>query len=1048
VLSLHRMRESAGLLGAVLLVVALVAGLSVALLGFLAQQSTEGVQSGLAARAGSDLAMRATLPIAEDGDRQDDQVRSAIGMSFGPTGATIDVTRTLEHRVDLRFDDGSGQIVDASATAASFEDFETRTEIVDGVAAIGDEQVMVQADAALSLGIGVGDAVELDGVGFVVAGTWRPLDHLDPRWYGEPIVQAGVDAEDVGPFVIAESAWSRLEDPPDSRWTLVPDASTLTAANISMVATAWQRINFTWRGTVDDLSDLGKQSRFLQTARDIGVRVTGLAAIQPVVILLLVAIALVALAQLASLLTATRAGETALIWSRGASAADIARATAFEIGIIALAGAAVGLAAGAGVLVLLTGGIDVVAQFWPSTVVLTGGIVLAAIVLAGLSAFRAAAGQTVRDPGDASGRIRRFGAPGVVVLVIGAAALCVWQLRLYGSPVTPTESGAPGVDPVAVLAPALALIAGVLTAAVAFPAVAALADRLLRRGPVTAYLATRTVARRVSLAAAPLVVVALATGSIVISAAYGATWSQSFTRSSELRAGADLHVNSLLLGFTADDIETIRTSPGVDDVAPLEIQPVNLGDTSGSVVAVSPDALARIATDGGGSFDAAKVAELIRTDNPAPVLPAATTEVELVVAMSGFAERPQVAVWLADERGVLIRTPLELGALVPDPDRADDESAEIGTWTGQVDESLEITGEPLRLLAVDVRIAGEAVSGADTANVRMRTLTALAGTQREEIALDGYFLPEGSQFAVEWPVGDGSGLGFTAFSEVDDVRMTPSFDGTGTDQVQAPVVISQTFADTYGLEVGETVSFSLEDGIERMTWEITGIVLAIPGAPNDAAVLADLAVVQHYQLRTTGRPDIFGDAWVQTPPFRDLWISSADPVATADALRPLLPATARIESALDPAGRQVLGSAAAALWWGTAACGLLAIIAVGAASRAQLRSRRADIAVLRALGLSAREQAAVRSGEQALILGTSVVAGLLTGAAVIALTVPQLAIAAVPEPYSSIATDLVIDPVGFGLGMGALLTGLVIVVGAVRVAVAVLARRAVPEGVS
>ena len=666
-LSLHRMRESAGLLGAVLLVVALVAGLSVALLGYLARQSTDGVRSGLASLAGSDLAVRVSLPLAGDPGAQDDQVRSAIHESFDASGATIGVTRNLERPLQVLVSDGSGGFEDYGALAATYQDFDTLATIAEGAPVDGDDQVVVHEAAARSLGIAVGDTVELGGAAFTVAGTWRPVDHLDPRWYGEPIISAGVDDDDVGPFVIAESAWPRVEIPPQARWTLVPDPSTLTAANIGSVASQWKRIDTAWRVTVDDLSGLSKNSRFLQTARDIGVRIAGLAAIQPVVVLLLLAIALVALAQLASLLTATRAGETALIWSRGASAADIARATAVEIGIVAFAGAAIGLGAGAACLVLLVGGIDVLAQFWPMTVVLTGGIMVAAIVLAALSAYRAAGGQTVRDPGDASGRIRRFGAPGVVVLMAGAAALSVWQLRLYGSPVTPAESGAQSVDPVAVLAPALALIAGVLAAAVAFHAVAAGVDRLLRRGPVTAYLAARTVARRVSLAAAPLVVVALAIGSIVISAAYSATWSHSFTRTSDLRAGADLHVTSLVTGISADEFDAIRATPGVDAAAPLEIQSVNLGDTSGSVVAVSPDALAQLATDGGGTLDPVAIAERIRADVPAPVLPAGTTGVELAIAMSGFAERPEVAVWLVDERGILLRTPLEPTENVPRP---------------------------------------------------------------------------------------------------------------------------------------------------------------------------------------------------------------------------------------------------------------------------------------------------------------------------------------------------------------------------------------------
>lgn len=1030
------MRESAGLLGAVLVVVALVAGLSVALLGFLAQQSTDGVRSGLADRAGSDLAFRAGLPLASDADAQDAQVRDAIHGSFDPTGAVIDVTRHVDNRVVLISGLGQPEPVRGSAIVASYEDFADRAEIVDGQALAGDEEVVVQAEAARLLALELGDAVLLDGATFTVVGTWRPVDHLDPIWYGDPIVETGL-RDEYGPFVIAESAWPRLEDDPRARWTLVPRADSLTAANLAEVAGVWPRIDTSWRGIVDDLSSIEKQGRFLQTARDLGIRITGLAAIQPVVIVLLVAIALVALAQLTALLSANRAGETALIWSRGASAADIARATATEIGIVALAGAVLGAAAGAGVLVLVTGGLDVVGQFWPISVLLTGGALLAAIVFAGISAFRAAAGQTVRDPGDASGRIRRFGAPGVVVLVVGAAALCVWQLQLYGSPLTPTEEGPVSVDPIAVLAPALALIAAVLTVAVAFPAIAAGADRLARRGAVTAHLATRTVARRVSVAAAPLVVVALATGSIVIGAGYAATWSDSFTRASDLRAGADLHVTSTLVGIPTEDLDAMRITPGVDGVAPVEVQPLSLGDSSGSIVAVAPDALAGIATEGGGTFDPDAAADLIRTDVPGPVIPAGADGIELAVVTAGFAVVPEISAWVVDRRGSLVRTVLEPGPGTPDSGDLLAEDAELRTWTGALDER-QVTDAPRQILAIDVHVEQEAVVGDATATARLRSLTATVGDDRQDVPLEEYFLPEGPIFQATWPVGDGSGLGFTVFTDTIDTRLTPSFDGTFEDRVNPPVLISQSFADSFGLEIGEVVSFALEAGIDRLSGTVAGIVPAIPGAPRDDAILLDLTTVQHFQLRTSDVPPVFRDAWVDTD----------DPSAVAAELRGILPANARIQSSVDPAGRQVLGSAAAALWWGAAACGLLAIIAVTAASRAQLRTRRADIAVLRALGMSAREQAGVRSTELALILGTGLVAGLVGGGAVVLLTVPQLALAAVPQPYASIRTEVVVDLAGLAIGLGALLAALLAVVVAVRVAVGALARRAVPEGVS
>ena len=110
--------------------------------------------------------------------------------------------------------------------------------------------------------------------------------------------------------------------------------------------------------------------------------------------------------------------------------------------------------------------------------------------------------------------------------------------------------------------------------------------------------------------------------------------------------------------------------------------------------------------------------------------------------------------------------------------------------------------------------------------------------------------------------------------------------------------------------------------------------------------------------------------------------------------------------------------------------------------RAQLRSRRLDVVVLRTIGLSSREQAAVRRRELALVLGYGALAGLLAGVAASALTVPQLARAAVVEPYSTVPTPLGFDLIGLAAGLVALLAALMIVVGVYTGRVASQARTA------
>ena len=124
--------------------------------------------------------------------------------------------------------------------------------------------------------------------------------------------------------MIDESAWPLLDTEPRARWTIVPDVTQLTAGDLAPMVTAWNGINSAWRGEFS-VASLEKQGRFKLTALELGARVDALRAVEPVALLLLAAIALVTLAELGRLLTTTRANEIALLWSRGASATDVAQ---------------------------------------------------------------------------------------------------------------------------------------------------------------------------------------------------------------------------------------------------------------------------------------------------------------------------------------------------------------------------------------------------------------------------------------------------------------------------------------------------------------------------------------------------------------------------------------------------------------------------------------------------------------------------------------------------------------------------------------------------
>jgi hypothetical protein len=362
--------------------------------------------------------------------------------------------------------------------------------------------------------------------------------------------------------------------------------------------------------------------------------------------------------------------------------------------------------------------------------------------------------------------------------------------------------------------------------------------------------------------------------------------------------------------------------------------------------------------------------------------------------------------------------------------QSNDPDGRIATFELQVPSELASAPGPWQLLTVDIDIADAAVTGEEFATFDLRSIEATGDGGTTSLPLDDYWVPEnpGLQFAP--PTPGGGGTNWSVASDTRAVRMTPSFDGLFSDRGSPPVVISQQLSDEYRVKVGDRLSFFLEDTFDRIDTEVVAVVPAIPGAPFDTALMLDLAVVQHYQLRV---------AEAASQP-TELWIASADADAVSVSLRPVLPANARISTAEDPAGRTVLGSAVVALWLGAIGCGVLAIIAILAVVRAQLRSRRLDVAVLRALGLTSREQGAMRRAELSFVLGYGGVTGLLAGAAVTFLTMSQLARAAVPDPYDTIATGLGIDLIGLGGGLGLLGIAVAVIVGVYAARVAAQAR--------
>lgn len=957
----------AALLGTVLLFTAAWTGVG----ALLTTASTEGVRAGLTARVGADRGLGFTLPLAADPPTQDATVRAALAESFAGITAPIAIDSATQGVVSARVTDPGAPTSTRSVVAASIPDLPDRVELVDGAWPSSEDEATIQADAADGLGIGPGSTLAVGDVVLRITGVWRVGDPLEPRWLGDDLPLRGRDDDGYGPLVIDPGLWPRLDSEPLARWILVPDAATITPEDLRSIPSIWAGLARSWRGEVPDAGSMRREGAFDDTAGELTTLVDGLFAVRPVALLLLAAVGIIALGELGRLLAAGRAAEISLRWARGGRPIALAVGSALPAVVLALAG---GLAGGALTVVL---GADLA----DAAVTATLGASAAGLTV-GLATFRVAAARDDPRRRRIDPRASRAVGGSAAVLAIGAAALATWQLRLYGSPVVPAADGGGQVDPLAVSAPVLVLVAGVALALVLFPLAARALDRRTAGAGATTALALAGLARRPLRAAAAISVVALAAGSIAIAAGYSGSWSSSFRDASRLRTGAALQVSIPGPGVDAATIDDIAATPGVRAVAPVAIQPLTLGESAGSLVAATPGAVADLTRTTSG-FDADAVGEAIAASAPGVTLTDGASTATLRIEMSGLTAPPEVALQVMTRLGRLLDVPLEADAVGPST-RGDvvDYAGDLPALAGDA---------ALAVLAIDFRFA----PGTTSDGGRIALVAAGSDATSEEVA--GYWAPEAPRFTAGYPFTAGP-TAFTLGAGLGFARLTATFDGSKEDRISTPVVISQALADRYGIEVDDPVEFSLQQTASVVGF-VDAIVPGVPGSPDAAALLLDAVVVRHAELRSFSEDAIAG-----------LWVDAANPTTAAAAIRPLLPPDARIDDSADPAAREVLGAAVVAVALAAAAAVVLALTALVAAGAADRASRRPESAVLRALGFRPREQGRVRLVENAVALGFGMIAGAGVGAVVVVLAIGPFAIAAVPNAPSGGGASLALDP--------------------------------------
>lgn len=1013
-LAIRRSGAHSGLLSTVGAVALVLTALVVGLIGYLDFSAAADTRDFVANASPTARGVQVETKLGDDPAAQAAAAEALFAREFA--GLPVESTRTLtDFPLAAAVDGEQLSLADgreARITPASDAGLADHATLVDGAwpaaasgtAAGSPAPGALQAKAAEQLGLAVGDVLDLGPTGRTTAveivGTWLPNDAAEPRWFSDPGVAtgnalvAGDGTDSFGPLMVDEAVLPTLGPVPLVHWTIIVDASRVAPADLaplgSVAANLRQDIideETIGKGDILVTGDLAETSTTVQ--RGLG----SVRGVTPVGILLVGLIGLIALVQLARLLSLARRPENALLRSRGASAQWLTTTGIVEAAVVAILGCALGFVAAVGALFWLFGESATAFAPWE----FAGLIGLAVLVIYGTTAFLDAIRLAQRDTVDDSGRTRTAATIGTAVLAVVGAAVAVWQSLLYGSPIVTSASGGTVVDPLVIVAPMLALIAIALVLLVAFGPLTAAWQRFATRRPrLQPSYSARQVARGIGSYAVAVLVVTLAVGGLVIASAYSGSWRSLGDRNAQLTAGADVRVTLTDSAFPPTGPAPVSGAefldiPGVTDAAAVFSTPITIGENdAGRLTGIPANAIASVVSEADGAVDLGTLASALSGFEQRGIeLPAGTSAVSLNATLTvinpgtgapastkGYAG---ATLWFQDSDGgissaVLPQVPvdsLELGESITTPMTIELTPTDGTRW----------------LVAIDYSVRAES-AWLETHFGELEATTA-SGVQSVPLDSEGWMVLQSNGFALATaPETDGLTLGLPGGGGLTGLRImdvdAAAFAGGGMlfeSPDAVPVVVTQEFAADYDLAVDDKLDLRFSGSGLVVPSTIAAITATLPGMSSAHPALADLNALNDYLLRVS----------FVVPSANQVWLSTDGPVSLGDALPDgatvVTPATATDSSFAAPAER--------ALWVAAIGSLLLAAISLAAVALTVARARRGEVAVLRAVGLSARQQSRSRRAELAAIVLLSALFGLIGGLTVSALTAANLARSAV-----------------------------------------------------
>jgi hypothetical protein len=824
-----------------------------------------------------------------------------------------------------------------------------------------------------------------------------------------------------GPLLVAPAAFPALPVS-GGTWVAQPDMTAFTDTGLNAISAGVSALpgSLANSATLNGLQlSTGLPGVLSGTASNLAVA-RSLLVISALQLLVLTVAALLAVARL---LATQREAETALLTARGATRWQLTRLTAAEV--IPLCGGTA-LAGGAGGIWLarLLGG-----TLYPASLGGGAGGISAGALGTWLDALGAALAVAViaigamlfpvLRPGPAAARVRRgrqaviagatrAGADlGLVVL----AVLAGWQLRRYSAVSAGANGTAATVGPVLALAPALALAGGTVVTLRLLPAAARATDRLAARGRgLTVSLAGWQFSRQPLRqgGAALLLVMAVATGTLAL--AQHESWTRSAGDQAAFTTGADARID-LAAPLPAGATGTVTRATGVRDAMAVAVTPEAL---PAEIVAVDATAAPRVAllrADQSPLPPGRLFHSIAPAGHPSGTVISGRPDAIRLTATLGPApdagSGPVTAtLTVADATGATYQF---LAGTLPADGRPHPLTATLGGRQASY---------PLRLTQITLaytlpaRHAGPLTL--TLAGVRLGGWTAAATSPELSSLQDsgGTLGPFGQPQDIGWrPAADGAaltfdpGFGQAAANPGAALPGPPEpVDGqvTLTAGALAPAVVpaiaTRAFLDASNTGIGAIVPATI-NGVP-VPVKIVAETTTFPTVAG-SALIVDLTTIQDFLATRGGSP----------LPVTQWWIATAGhqrPAGLAGLAGALPPGSGITSAAALAAGLTSDPLSAApqqALLAMAGAAALLAITGFWVSIAASVRQRRAENALLAALGVAQRSAAAQLFLEKLLLSVPSAALGLVLGTVVARLLVPAVTLTAaarqpVPPPLT------------------------------------------------